>query len=90
MNEDHREALNLYATRLAGEPAAEWRASGLDPEGIDLQAGDRTARVAFPHPVRDAAALRATLVALAAGRGPRRTDRGVARRWSPCRRGDST
>jgi putative heme iron utilization protein len=65
MNEDHREALNLYATRLAGEPAAEWRASGLDPEGIDLQAGDRTARVAFPHPVRDAAALRATLVALA-------------------------
>jgi hypothetical protein len=65
MNEDHREALNLYATRLAGEPAAEWRASGLDPEGIDLQAGDRTARVAFPQPVRDAAALRATLVALA-------------------------
>lgn len=65
LNEDHREALALYATRLAGEPAGEWRASGLDPEGLDLQAGDRTARVAFPEPVRTGAALRATLVALA-------------------------
>ena len=65
MNEDHREALALYATRLAGEPAGEWRASGIDPEGIDLLAGDRTARVTFPDPVRSAATLRHTLKLLA-------------------------
>ena len=47
MNDDHREALALYATRLAGAPKAEWRATGLDPEGLDLAAGDRTARVPF-------------------------------------------
>lgn len=65
MNQDHREALALYATRLARAPAAEWRTSGIDPEGIDLAAGDRTARVAFPERVRDPGALRRVLKALA-------------------------
>jgi hypothetical protein len=32
MNADHREALALYATRLAGERAADWRATGVDPD----------------------------------------------------------
>lgn len=66
MNADHRDAVALYATRLAGEPAADWRVSGIDPEGIDLLAGDRSARVSFPHRVSDSVALRQTLVALAA------------------------
>jgi putative heme iron utilization protein len=44
MNEDHREALSLYATALAGMPPGDWRTTGLDPEGIDLAAGDLTAR----------------------------------------------
>lgn len=65
MNDDHREALALYATRLAGEAAGDWRASGIDPEGIDLLAGDRSARVTFPRRVTDAAALRAVLKTLA-------------------------
>ncbi len=65
MNEDHREALALYATRLAGEPPGDWRASGIDPEGIDLLAGDHTTRVPFPEPVRTAAALRGNLKELA-------------------------
>jgi putative heme iron utilization protein len=65
MNADHREALALYATRLAGEAPAEWRATGVDPEGIDLVAGDRTARVAFPHRVNGPGPLRAVLKALA-------------------------
>jgi len=65
MNADHREALALYATRLAGEAPAEWRATGVDPEGLDLAAGDRTARVAFPHRVDGPGALRAVLKALA-------------------------
>jgi putative heme iron utilization protein len=65
MNADHREALALYATRLAGEPPAEWRTTGVDPEGIDLAAGDRTARVAFPQRVDSPGALRAILKSLA-------------------------
>jgi putative heme iron utilization protein len=65
MNEDHREALALYATRLAGAPPAEWRATGLDPEGIDLAAGDLAARVAFDQRVVDGAGLRKTLIEMA-------------------------
>ena len=60
MNDDHAEALALYA-RLAGAPAAEWRVTGLDPEGIDLAAGDLTARVAFDRRVRNGSDLRKIL-----------------------------
>ena len=65
MNEDHGEALGLYATRLAGAPAADWRATGLDPEGIDLAAGDAVARVPFDRRVADGAELRRLLVEMA-------------------------
>jgi putative heme iron utilization protein len=65
MNEDHAEALALYATRLARAPAGAWTATGLDPEGLDLAAGDRTARIGFPEPVRDPGRLRWVLKALA-------------------------
>jgi putative heme iron utilization protein len=65
MNADHREALALYATRLAGEAHGDWRTTGVDPEGIDLAAGDRTARVPFPHRVDGPGPLRAILKALA-------------------------
>lgn len=66
MNEDHLDAIRLYATRLAGQPDAAWRATGLDPEGMDLAAGDLTARIAFAAPVHDGASLRRALVELAA------------------------
>jgi heme iron utilization protein len=65
MNADHREALSLYATRLAGAPKAEWRATGLDPEGIDLAAGDRSMRVPFPVRVTGAGQLRQVLKEMA-------------------------
>jgi putative heme iron utilization protein len=65
MNADHREALALYATVLAGARPAEWRATGVDPAGMDLAAGDRTARLTFPERVGDAVALRRMLVRLA-------------------------
>jgi putative heme iron utilization protein len=61
MNEDHREALALYATRLTGAPAADWRATGLDPEGIDLAAGDLSARAPFDGRVVKGAELRRVL-----------------------------
>jgi putative heme iron utilization protein len=65
MNEDHREALALYATKLLGAEAAEWRCSGCDPEGLDLMADGRTLRLAFPERVTTPGALRKMLVRLA-------------------------
>ena len=39
MNADHRDAMDLYATRLLGAGAADWRCTGCDPDGMDMQAG---------------------------------------------------
>lgn len=66
MNADHQDALSVYATRLAKQAAGHWRASGFDPDGIDLLDGDRTARVTFDGLIRTTAELRGQLVALAA------------------------
>ncbi|MEJ1157256.1 HugZ family pyridoxamine 5'-phosphate oxidase [Prosthecomicrobium sp. N25] len=69
LNEDHADTLRLYATRLLGAPDAAWRATGCDPEGLDLAAatpaGDMTRRLVFPAPVRHSGPLRATLKHLA-------------------------
>ena len=65
MNEDHREAMNLYATKLLGADSADWRCTGCDPDGIDMQAGAKTLRLDFPERVTDAVTLRKMLVRLA-------------------------
>jgi putative heme iron utilization protein len=65
MNADHVEATRLYATKLLGEEDGAWRISGLDPDGADLVAGDRTARLPFKERVTSSGALRQVLVALA-------------------------
>ena len=65
MNADHQDALGLYATRLLGAAAAEWRCSGLDPDGLDLQAGNKTLRLDFPERVTGPGDLRKMLVRLA-------------------------
>src|SRR3954468_23000212 len=65
MNEDHADAIGLYATKLLGEDEGPWRISGLDPEGADLTAGDRAARLVFAARVTTPAGLREILVALA-------------------------
>jgi heme iron utilization protein len=52
VNALHQEALARLATGLAGQPDGRWQATGIDPDGIDLGCGDRTARIAFPRPVR--------------------------------------
>ncbi|MGJ4951007.1 HugZ family protein [Bradyrhizobium sp. HKCCYLS20291] len=65
MNEDHRDALGLYATKLCGADAAEWRCSGCDPDGLDLMADGRTLRLDFPERVTTPGALRKMLVRLA-------------------------
>jgi hypothetical protein len=65
MNADRREAINLYATRLLGAEGADWRCTGIDPEGIDMQAGDTALRLNFPEKVTAPGELRKMLVALA-------------------------
>ena len=66
MNADHREAMNLYATKLLGAEAADWRCTGCDPDGIDMQAGPNTLRLDFPKRVTSGAELRKMLVQLTA------------------------
>jgi putative heme iron utilization protein len=61
MNADHRDAMNLYATRLLGAEAADWRCTGCDPDGIDMQAGTTTLRLDFPRRIVTPAALRQML-----------------------------
>ncbi|MBR1238329.1 HugZ family protein [Bradyrhizobium sp. AUGA SZCCT0177] len=65
MNEDHREAMNLYATRLLGADSADWACTGCDPDGMDMQAGSATLRLDFPERVTNGTALRKMLVRLA-------------------------
>ena len=65
MNADHRDATNLYATRLLGAEVADWRCTGCDPDGLDLQAGANTLRLDFPERVTGPGELRKILVGLA-------------------------
>jgi putative heme iron utilization protein len=65
MNEDHRDAIALYATKLLGDEAGNWRIVSLDPEGCELMLGERARRLEFPQRVAEAGALREVLVRLA-------------------------
>jgi heme iron utilization protein len=65
MNADHRDALSLYATRLLGAADADWRCTGCDPDGIDLEAERVTRRLEFPERVTGPGELRKMLVRLA-------------------------
>ena len=65
MNEDHADAIGLYATRLLGAKPGEWRAIGLDPEGLDMALGSAALRLPFPASVDGPATLRKTLAELA-------------------------
>jgi hypothetical protein len=48
LNGSHQSALARLAATRAGKSHGDWLATGIDPEGLDLACGDRTARVAFP------------------------------------------
>jgi putative heme iron utilization protein len=65
MNADHRDTMNLYATKLLGAQPAEWRCTGCDPDGIDIQAEAMTLRLNFPRRIVTPAALRQILKELA-------------------------
>ena len=65
MNDDHADAVALYATKLLGAPAGQWRVIGLDPDGLDLDCGDAVLRLEFPQRVTAAEQLREVLADLA-------------------------
>jgi len=65
MNEDHADAVRLYATRLLGAADGDWRCAGFDPEGMELQNGRLALRLPFPQRVTGPGPLRAVLKHLA-------------------------
>jgi putative heme iron utilization protein len=65
INSDHRDTNNLYATKLLGAEAADWRCTGCDPDGLDLKADGKTLRLDFPQRVTGPGELRKMLVQLA-------------------------
>ncbi|MFZ5778589.1 MAG: HugZ family protein [Pseudomonadota bacterium] len=64
MNDDHADAVQLYASRLLGLAGERWRMTGIDAEGIDLRRGGKVARLPFDAPLDDAADARRVLVGL--------------------------
>ena len=65
MNEDHADAVRLYATKLLGAEDGAWRLTGLDPEGMDLALGEAALRLTFPARVTTGDDLRRMVVGLA-------------------------
>jgi heme iron utilization protein len=58
MNNDHLDAVQLYATRLLKAEPGDWRVVAIDPDGCDLGAGEQSLRLEFQEPVIGANALR--------------------------------
>ncbi len=65
MNSDHNDVIQLFATKLLGADAADWKMSGCDIEGCDLIAGGKTLRLAFSIPLESATTIRHSFVELA-------------------------
>lgn len=65
MNEDHADAVELYATRLLAAAPGNWRITAIDPDGAHLGLGDKALRLAFDEPVSGSDGLRQAFVALA-------------------------
>lgn len=64
MNEEHADAVQLYAGKLLGLGGSGWRMTGIDAEGIDLRRSGQVARLAFEAPLSAASEARKVLVAL--------------------------
>jgi heme iron utilization protein len=65
INDDHADAVALYATQLLGASAGPWQVIALDPDGLDLGWGDAVLRLEFPQRVTGAGQLRQVLADLA-------------------------
>ncbi|WP_051134295.1 HugZ family protein [Methylocystis sp. ATCC 49242] len=65
MNADQAGTLALCAEKLDRANPGNWRASGIDPDGLDLVSGDETARLTFPRAVSTPQEAREALSELA-------------------------
>jgi len=65
MNNDHRDAVQLYATSLASRTAGDWTMAAVDRDGCTLVDGSRSVRIPFDRTVENATELRATLAEMA-------------------------
>jgi heme iron utilization protein len=65
MNDDHADAVALYATQLCGAREGAWRLIGIDPEGIQMALGDEILRLPFPRPLTGPHEVRPMLIRLA-------------------------
>jgi len=64
MNDDHADAIQLYATRLLQRTEGAWRMTGVDIEGVDLRFEDQVARLPFDAAVADSTDVRQELITL--------------------------
>ena len=64
MNEDHDDAIQLYAEKLLGVAGGGWKIAGIDPDGADLRRNEEVLRLPFDTPVYSGAALRTLLARL--------------------------
>jgi heme iron utilization protein len=58
MNNDHRETIHLYATKILGAQPGPWQMTAIDTDGADLTLHEKTLRLNFHSPVFTADALR--------------------------------
>lgn len=66
MNEDHAEAIQLYARQLLNRAGDGWKMTGIDQDGIDLRRGGEVARLEFDAPLSAVEQARGVLVSLVA------------------------
>lgn len=65
MNDDHIEAIDLYARFYSKAPAGSWLMNGIDAEGMELVNGDDIRRIFFDTPLTSARDMHMTLVRMA-------------------------
>ncbi len=64
MNDDHQDAIQLYANTLLGLEGDDWIMTGVDAEGVDLRRKERVARLRFDGMVNTSTDVRKELVSL--------------------------
>jgi len=69
VNENLRETLTRCLVQRLGFSGEGWRATGFDPEGLDVRCGDAVARLEFAAPVSTPDAVPAALAQLAGPAG---------------------
>ncbi|MEM1288631.1 MAG: DUF2470 domain-containing protein [Pseudomonadota bacterium] len=64
MNDDHRDAIDLYATLSRSNPGEGWAMVSMDAEGFDLMRSEELLRVWYPQPIESGAEMKDALVTM--------------------------